>query len=194
MKTRSPWWTAAALAVFTVLPAMPVIAAEPPAAPAAMPVPTPAPEIGQLAFFAGDWSCKGQVETTPFGPQHPTEAKVHIRKEFRGFWYVGRYEERKSAGNPLPMSFEFVMGYDGAGKTWTLDGFDAFGSRSHQTSPGWQEGKLVFSGESTGNGAATPARDTFTKKSETNLEHQGEMQFDGKWVQIDRETCTRTQK
>jgi hypothetical protein len=194
MKTRSPWWAAASLAVLTALPVVPVMAAEPPAAPAAMPLPTPAPELGQLGFFVGDWNCKGQVETTPMGPQHATQAKVNVRKELRGFWYIGRYEERKSAANPAPMSFEFIMGYDGAAKTWSLDGFDAFGSRSHQTSPGWQDGKLVFTGETAGGGPATPARDTFTKKAEAILEHQGEMQLDGKWMQIDRETCTRVKK
>ena len=81
-----------------VLIALPVIA-QPPAAPA------PAPEVGQLSFFAGEWSCKGKVETTPFGPAHATQATVHISKELGGFWYVGHYAEKKTA----PLEVEVLI-------------------------------------------------------------------------------------
>jgi hypothetical protein len=185
MKTRSLSLGAALLAALATLPA----AAQTPPAP-----PTPAPELGQLAFFAGDWTCKGQVEASPMGPAHATQAKVKIHKDLGGFWYAGRYAEAKNAKNPQPMSFAFVMGYDPAGKAWTMDGFDVFGNRSHQKATGWQDAVLVFEGDSVGGGQTTPARDTFTKKSETTLEHKGEMQLDGKWVQIDKETCTRAKK
>lgn len=184
--TRSLSLGAALLAAFATLPA--AAQTTPPAPPA------PGPELGQLAFFAGDWTCKGQVEATPMGPAHATQAKVKVHKDLGGFWYVGRYAEAKTAKNPQPMSFEFVMGYDPAGKALTMDGFDVFGNRSHQKAAGWQDGKLVFDGDSAGGGQATPARDTFTKKSEASMEHLGEMQFDGKWVQIDQEICTRAKK
>jgi hypothetical protein len=52
-------------------------------------------------------------------------------------------------------------------KALTLDCFDAFGSHCHQTSAGWQDGKLVYAGE---------------------------MQVEGKWMTLDRETCTRSRK
>ncbi|MEA2604112.1 MAG: hypothetical protein QOF89_5104 [Acidobacteriota bacterium] len=182
MKVRFLWIGAVLL---IVLPAF----AQPPAAP-----PGPGSELGQLSFFAGEWSCKGHVEATPFGPAHATQATVHLSKELGGFWYVGHYAEKKTAENPQPMSFEFVEGYAPAAKTFTLDGFDAFGNRSHQTSPGWKDGKLVYVGESTGDGPATPARDTFTKKGDAALEHMGEMQIEGKWTAIDRESCTRVKK
>jgi hypothetical protein len=194
MQTRSLCLAAAVLAALTALPAR----TQPPkagAAPPAMPIPTPGPELGQVgSFFAGDWSCKGQADASPFGPAHATQGKVHVRKDFGGFWYVGRYDEAKTAANPHPMSFEFVMGYGAAGKTWTMDGFDVFGDRSHETSPGWQADKLVYEGQSAGNGPAIPVRDTFTKKSAASLEHEGEMQVGGKWVHLDQETCTKTQK
>jgi hypothetical protein len=184
----------AALALFTT----PLRAAEPPAAkpaapaaPAGMAMPAPGPELGQLSFFPGDWTCKGRVETTFMGPAHATQSTVHIRKDYGGFWYVGRYAEKKTAANPHPMSFLFVMGYDTAGKTLTMDGFDVFGGRSHQKAPGWEEATLVFTGDSAGPGGASPARDTFTKKSASTLGHLGEIQVEGKWVRIDEETCVR---
>lgn len=156
--------------------------------------PSPSPELKQLAFFAGDWNCKGKVEANPFGPAHATQGRVHVGKEIGGFWYVGNYSETKTAENPHPMVFRFLQGYDGTAKAFTMDCFDVFGSHCHQTSAGWQDNKLVYTGESTGSGPATPVRDVFTKTGEASLEHAGEMQVEGKWMTIDRETCTRARK
>ncbi len=172
-----------------VLGAIPVLAQ----APAPSGPPAPSPEIAKLAFFAGDWTCKGKAEASPMGPEHATVGKVHIAKEMGGFWYVGTYSERKTAANPHPMVFHFVQGYDAAGKTFTMDCFDAFGGRCHQTSAGWDGDKIAYSGEVAGN-PATPVRDTFTKTGAASLEHMGEMQADGKWTTTDRETCTRAKR
>lgn len=157
--------------------------------------PAPSPELAKLAFFAGEWNCRGRAEESPFGAAHATAGTVRVSKEIGGYWYVGRYSEQKTAGNPHPMVFHFLQGYDAAAKAFTMDCFDAFGSHCHQTSAGWQDGKLVYTGESTGSGpGATPVRDTFSKTGEASLEHTGEMQVDGKWVTTDRETCTRARK
>ena len=173
------------LGAFAALPAL----SQAPAGP-----PKPSPELAQLAFFAGDWACKGKAEASPFGPAHATQARVRINKEIGGFWYVGRYEEKKTAENPYPVIFQLTEGYDGTGKTFVLDCFDNFGSHCHQTAAGWQGDKLVYSGESTGSGPATPVRDTFAKTGAASLEHTGEMQIEGKWMTIDHETCTRAKK
>ncbi|MFL6232048.1 MAG: hypothetical protein ACJ76N_02855 [Thermoanaerobaculia bacterium] len=156
--------------------------------------PAPSPELAKLAFFAGDWTCKGKAEASPFGPAHATLGRVRVGKEVGGFWYVGLYTEKKTAENPRPIVFEFIQGYDGTAKAFTMDCFDNFGSHCHQTSAGWQDGKLVFSGQSTGSGPATPVRDTFAKTGDASLEHTGEMQVDGKWAALDHETCTRAKK
>jgi len=174
-----------ALGAVAALPAL----CQPPSGP-----PAPAPELKQLAFFAGTWSCKGKAEASPMGPEHPTQATVHVGNDIGGFWYVGHYAEKKTAANPHPMVFHFVQGYDATAKAFSMDCFDAFGGRCHQTSAGWQDDKLVYSGESTGGGPATPVRDTFTKKGKAGLEHAGEMQVEGKWVFTDHETCTRIKK
>jgi len=168
--------------------ALPALAAEAP------PMPAPGPEYGQLAFFAGEWSCTGRADESPMGPAHATAATVHVKKELGGFWYTGQYEETKTSGNQHPMHFAFFWGYDSAAKVFTLDGFDTMGGRSHETATGWQDGKLVFDGTSAGNGPPTPFRDTFTKKDNATLEHSGEMQVEGKWVHLDQETCRQIKK
>jgi hypothetical protein len=172
------------LGAFAALPAV----SQPPAASGP---PAPSPEVGQLSYFVGDWSCQGKADASPMGPAHSTRATVHISKEMGGFWIVGRYAEVKSATNPNPMIFHFVQGYDGTAKSLVMDCFDGFGDHCHQTSAGWKDGKLVYSGEQTGSSPATQVRDTFTKKGEAVLEHGGEMQVDGKWISLDHETCVR---
>jgi hypothetical protein len=186
--SQQGWCLVCAVMLLGALAALPALS-QAPAGP-----PAPSPELAKLAFFAGDWNCKGKAEETPFGPAHATVGKVHISKEIGGFWYVGRYAETKTAANSHPMVFQFVQGYDGTAKAFTMDCFDAFGGRCHQTSSGWQGDKLVYSGEATGTGPATPVRDTFTKTGPASLEHAGEMQMEGKWVALDHETCTRVKK
>ena len=157
-----------------------------PAPPAAGAAPSPAPELSQLAYFDGDWSCSGQANAGPAGPAHATEAKVHVKRDLGGFWYMGRYEEKKTAENPHPVVFAWTWGFDRTAKAFTQDGFDNFGMHAHETAPGWQNATLVF--------ANSGSRDTFTKKSDSELEHQGEVQAQGKWIATDHETCKRTGK
>jgi hypothetical protein len=181
-------WGFALLVVLSALPALSQ-------APAASGPPAPAPELAQLSFFVGDWTCTGQADESPIGPAHATRATVHIGNDVGGFWYVGHYKEAQTAANPHPMVFHFVQGYDAAAKTLVMDCFDLFGSHCHQTSAGWQDDKLIYNGEASGAGpAAMPVRDTFTRKGTTGLEHSGEMQVEGKWVSTDHEVCKRAGK
>ncbi|HXU45043.1 MAG TPA: hypothetical protein VN783_05925, partial [Thermoanaerobaculia bacterium] len=140
---------AAALSLATALPAR-AADSQP-----AMAIPQPGPELGQLGYFAGHWTCTGKAEASPFGPAHATQATVRIERDFGGFWNAGRYEEKKTAENPHPMTFGFYMGYDATANAWTLDGFDVFGNRSHETSSGWKDGVIAFAGTMTGGGPST---------------------------------------
>lgn len=186
--SKQGWSFVCAVLVLFVLAAVPAFSQAPSGPPA------PSPELGKLAFFAGDWSCTGKAEESPFGPAHTTQAKVHVSKEIGGFWYVGHYEEAKTAENPHPMVFHFLQGYSGTDKAFVMECFDVFGNHCHQASAGWQGDKLVYSGESTGSGPATPVRDTFTKTGDAGLEHTGEFQMDGKWIVTDHESCKRGKK
>ncbi len=181
---------ASAAVVLGALAVFPLVAQPPaPSAP-----PAPSPELAKLAFFAGEWTCKGKAEASPMGPAHATLGKVHIAKEIAGFWYVGQYSEAKSPTNPHPMIFQFVQGYDPDAKGFTMSCFDSFGGRCHQTSTGWDGDRMVWTGEENGGGPAIPVRDTFTRTGSASMEHMGEMQVGGKWTPTDHETCKRNAK
>lgn len=177
-----------------LLSALVILAAALPAFAQAGGPPTPSSELAQLSFFAGDWTCQGKAEASPMGPAHATTGKVHISNDVGGFWYVGHYEEQKTAENPHPMVFHFLQGYDASAKTFVMDCYDVFGGHCHGTSAGWQDGKMVYTGESSGTGPAMPVRDTFTKTGDASLEHAGEMQMEGKWIATDHETCKQVKK
>lgn len=157
--------------------------------------PKPAPEMSQLAYFAGTWNCSGKTFATPMGPEHATTGVARGQMSLGGFRLVINYDETKTAANPMPFHVLQVIGWDAGQKAFDSVCFDAFGGSCAQTSPGWKGDALVFEGSANMGGQKMGARDTFTKVSANELKHMGEMQGpDGKWMTGDEETCHRAAK
>lgn len=153
--------------------------------------PPPAPEMAQFKTFDGTFACTGESPATPFGPAHKTEATVKGGSDFGGYWFITRYDEKKAAGNPHPVSAQMTWGYDGAQKKFIGSCIDSFGTVCHETSAGWQGDTMVWEGEAMGGGQKMGSRDTFTRKGTTTIVHKGEMQSEGKWILLDEETCIK---
>lgn len=160
-------------------------------APPAAAMPKPAAQLSQLKYFGGSFRCKGQAFASPYGPAHPTEATVHVALELDGFWYTGRYTEKKTQQNTHPYEFDFSWGYDAATEKFLAAGHDNMGGSATQTSSGWEGDRMVWDGETLAMGQKAGARDTFIKKGPDELQHTGEMQLNGQWTKLDEETCTR---
>ncbi len=176
-----------ALVAALSMAAAPVRAQEKPAGP-----PKPAPEMSQIAYFHGSWTCTGKAFQTPMGPEHPTEATVHASTELGGFWYVLHYDEKKTAANPMPYHVGMFWGFDAAKKMFVLRCHDSFGGYCAETGKGWEGDKFVLEGPAGGMGPFTASRDTFTKESATEVAHMGEAQgADGTWMKTDEETCRK---
>jgi Protein of unknown function (DUF1579) len=152
--------------------------------------PPPAPEVAQLKAFDGTFSCTGQAPASPFGPAHKTEATVKGGADFGGYWFILRYDEKKTAENPHPTAAQLTWGYDGAQKKLVGNCIDSFGTICHETSAGWQGDTMVWEGEAIAGGQKTGVRDTFSRKG-TTIHHKGEMQSEGKWMVLDEETCVK---
>ncbi len=180
--------TIRSLAVATILAAAPALRAEDkPIAP-----PKPAPEMAQLAYFAGTWGCAGKLFPGPWGPEHPTEATVRATIALDGFWYVVHYDEKKTGANPTPYSTAMFWGYDATEKVFVLRCQDSMGGYCSETSKGWSGDTFVLEGPVMGMGPKANGRDTFTRKSAAEMVHSGEMQGpDGKWMKMDEETCKK---
>jgi Protein of unknown function (DUF1579) len=152
--------------------------------------PPPAPEMATLKAFDGTFACTGESPASPFGPAHKTEGTVKGGADLGGYWFILRYEEKKTAANPQPVTAQLTWGYDGAQKKFIGNCIDSFGSICHETSAGWQGDTLVWEGEMMAGGQKMPVRDTFNRKG-TTIVHKGEMQSDGKWMVFDEETCIK---
>ena len=153
-------------------------------------VPKPAPELAQLKYFLGTWHCEGEVPASPMGPAHKSRATVVTRLDLDGFWYSGTVREEKTAGHPHAMTGMFHETYDPAKKQFVMLWVDNSGGWSTETSPGWEGDKMAFSGEATMGGEKSPVRDTFTKKSATEMVHSYEMTMGGQKIAGD-ETCKK---
>ncbi len=154
--------------------------------------PKPAPEMSQLAYFAGTWACSGKTFQTPMGPEHPTEGTVHASPSLGGFWFVVHYDEKKTAASPMPYHAGIFWGYDAAEKAFILRCHDSFGGYCAETGKGWAGDTFVLEGPAVGMGPYTSTRDTFTKKGATEMMHAGEMRDpDGTWMKMDEETCEK---
>jgi hypothetical protein len=157
----------------------------------AQPAPKPAPEMSQLKYFAGSWTCSGNAPASPFGPAHQTKTSIMLKSDLDGFWYAGTVTEMKTASNTHPVKGMLHFGYDATAKKFVQVWVDNFGSWSAEMSPGWQGDTLVWTGDQTIMGEKATARDTLVKKSDTEFTHKFELNMKGQWSPIVDETCKK---
>ena len=153
--------------------------------------PKPAPELSQLKYFAGSWSCSGNAPAGPLGPAHQTKTSIMLKSDLDGFWYAGTVTEMKTASNPRPVKGMLHLGYDATSKQFLQFWLDNTGSWSTEMSPGWQGDTLVFTGDQMIMGEKATARDTLVKKSDTEFTHKFELTMKGQTSTIVEETCKK---
>jgi hypothetical protein len=156
--------------------------------------PKPAPELANLKFFAGSWTCSGDSPAGPFGPAHKTQSTVTLKSDLDGFWYAGTMTEMKTASNPHPVKGMLHLGYDTGEKQFVQVWVDNTGSRSVQMSPGWEGDSISFTGEQVVMGEKAAAKDTITKKGAREFTHKFELTMKGETHTIVDETCKRAKK
>jgi Protein of unknown function (DUF1579) len=154
---------------------------------AEMAMPKPAPEMAQLRFFDGNWTCAGTISASPFGPAGKMTSTVRTHSDLGGFWESGVVK----ATSPSMPPFEgmFHMTWDPAAKHHLMFWVDSMGGWAQSTAPGWEGDKIVFTGDSYMGGQKFGTRDTFGKGAAGTLKHNWEMQQDGKWTPLGDETC-----
>jgi len=151
--------------------------------------PKPAPEMAQLAYFEGMWTCNGKSFETPMGPAGTMKSTADIRKELNGHFQSGTI--KGSMANMPPFEGRFHATYDTGMKQFVMLWVDNMGGRAESTSSGWKGDTLSYEGEGHMGGQTMKSRDTFTKSGPTSMKHAWEMQIDGKWMPAGEETCTK---
>jgi len=153
--------------------------------------PRPAPELAQIKFFAGAWSCEGNVPASPMAPARKTRTTVAVHADLGGFWYSGTVREEKTAENPHPISGMFHETYDPANKQFMMLWVDNNGRVGHRDLQrlGRRQDRL-YRRRSDG-GPEDPGRDTFVKKGPAELIHTAEMSMNGQWMTMVEESCKK---
>ena len=151
-------------------------------------VPKPAPEMSQIAFFEGSWSCQGKMHESPMGPAGEMTSTADIKRDLGGFWQTGMIKGRMK-GMP-PMEGRFHVTHDPAAKQFMMLWVDNMGGWAQSTSSGWKGDTMVYEGESHMGSQKMRGRDTFTRSGST-MKHTWEAQIEGKWMPLGEETCKK---
>lgn len=146
-------------------------------------------ELKELKPFVGTWSCKGIAYAGDWGPEHPLVATADTKWAYGGMWLKTAYTESKTAKNPKPMTGEGLMGYDGELKKFVGGWVDSTGGYQTQQSDGWKGDEIVFVGPYHVGTMTLNGRDTFTKKSATEMTHVFELEMKGTWAKVESDTC-----
>lgn len=152
-------------------------------------MPKPAPEMSQIAFFNGSWSCDGKMQATPMGPAGTMTSTAQIQTALDGFWQAGVIKGT-SPGLP-PFEGRFYVTYDPGAKHYLMMWMDSMGGWSRSSSSGWKADSMVYEGDSHMAGESMKTRETFSKGGAGSMKHVSEMQMNGKWMTTFEETCKK---
>jgi hypothetical protein len=152
-------------------------------------IPKPAPEMAQLKFFEGNWSCDGKMPPGPFGPGGAMKGSATIKSDLGGFFQSGSVKGTMT-GMP-PMDGMFHTTFDPVAKQFVMIWVDSMGTWAQSTSKGWEGDSMTYAGDTMMVGKKLPGRDKFTKNADGSMRHTWDLQVDGKWAPIGDETCRK---
>ena len=152
-------------------------------------MPKPAPEMSQIAFFEGSWTCQGKMFENPMGPAGELKSTVDVRKDLGGFWQSGVV--KGTMAKMPPFEGRFHVTYDTGTKQFLMLWVDNMGGWSQSTAAGWKGDVLTYEGESHMGPQTVKSRDTFTRSGTGAMKHSWEASMDGKWVPLGEETCRK---
>jgi hypothetical protein len=167
---------------------------KPPAAPtkpAPEPLKPPVPNaaLAQLKPLAGGWTCTGR--TFGPGPEHATSATLTFTWQLDGFWLEVRYDEQKTAANPVPFRSISEWGFDEVQQSLAAAMVDNLSGLLTATTAGWQGDKLVLEGSAHRFARQFQARDTFARHGDNQLAHTLEANVNDSWIKLHEDTCSR---
>jgi hypothetical protein len=157
-------------------------------APRAFPAEAPPKALESLAVFEGAWTCESVSNE---GVPPPVRSRMTIARELDGFWYAGRATDEKSEAEPRPATRLFFWSYDNVLGKFVGGWLDSRGGWSAQTSPDWEDDKLVFLGHVTATGEKVTARETFTRPAQGRFRRRYEILGFIEFQLIREDTCRK---
>jgi hypothetical protein len=160
----------------------------------APPVPAPkaAPELGQIRFFEGQWTCEAKMASPTGGPMHPVTIKLTAKLQPDRFWIAVHTAEQKSKEHPLPHESNGYWGYDANARQFLRLMVGSFGDWESATSVGWAGDELTWSGEINNlDGRNVRFRHTVTKGGPREFEDKTEINVGVEWQPWASRACKR---
>jgi len=187
--------SAAALA--SALPSSPTPIASPGPAATSAPVVSaasllwPLPELELLKPVTGNWTCDGNVPESLLGPARKTSSAQKSRNDLDNRWVTGLVIEKSTPENPRPRKGKFHWTWDAVAKRFHGMWIDNTGAWGTYSSPGWQDQKLIWTGDAVHNGEKIQTRDTFESKSSREMTQRSEISVKGQWTLVYEGSCRR---
>ena len=153
-------------------------------------MPKPAPEMAQLAYFEGNWTCEGKMHETPMSPAGTMTGTVSARRDLGGF-FLTIDVTGNSAGMP-PFKGVVHETWDPIGKQFVMFWFDNMGGFARSTSPGVKDNVMIYDGESQMGPMKTKSRDTFTKHANGTFTHAWAAEIGGTMTPMGEQTCKKS--
>lgn len=151
----------------------------------------PPDELSRMKFLVGTWKCTGKMLATPLGPEGAAETVMTVQTKADEFWYSVRYETKTQDGSP-PSKGVGMIGFDPGSKALAIISMESSGVTYSQRSPGFIDNKAEWTGEMSGMGKKVPYRETYVKKSDTELSTFMELSLKkGAWIKASELACKR---
>jgi hypothetical protein len=148
------------------------------------------PELDQLQYFQGTWTCKSR-EVSSFTSGQQADITWSVRPDLNGFWYLGREEEKLLAPGAIPLKKSEFMGYNPASKKFVRTIVVSNGNLIEFTSSGWKEDQLVWEGSLVEIAQKRSLRQTFVKKSPSEFEVTYYTKKGDSWQPAFQQICSK---
>jgi hypothetical protein len=138
-------------------------------------MPKPGPEHKKLSYFVGHWKTEGDMKPGPMGPGGKFSGTDDCK--WLGEFFVTC--NTNGSGAMGKISGIGVMGYDGAKKTYTWNGFNSMGE--NESASGTVDGKTwTYTNENVMGGKTYKGRYTMVEQGPDAYTYKLEMSEDGK--------------
>ncbi|HSM15572.1 MAG TPA: DUF1579 family protein [Gemmatimonadales bacterium] len=159
--------------------AAPVIAQE---------MPTPGAEQSRIGYYEGTWNYQGEAMPSPMGPG----GKISVTETCR--WFEGGFHmvcDSKGTTPTGPVSSHSIMGYDRAGKTYTMYGLNSRGE-GYYVKGGVAGAVWTWTAEMMMEGTPVKFRATMMETSPTSYDFRLEAAMgDADWAVLEEGKATK---
>ena len=152
----------------------------------------PAPQMGELDYFVGQFGCEGFVLDTPFSARHQFSRTLDGRIDLDGHWFFMRIDELETPAHTQPVRGNWQITFDRKAGCFVSLWTDNMGRWAEQRSPGWEGDNMAFTGPALVNQRPGAVRDTLVRNTVDEMSFLVDFEIEGCWTRFIELTCVRS--